>query len=125
MTPPIAFSMLDVPDVGEPREVLVVGPHALRRGIAIPEVLGVHVFVLDRDDHVHDERALDRPKHARHEVDALEHHRPAFLERTIDRRLDADEDLARLIDEAEQERVARLLLRGGQGGSGLEARVVD
>jgi len=38
-------------------------------------------------------------------VNALEHHRPALLERAVDRRLDADENVSRLLEEAVEERV--------------------
>ena len=86
----------------------------------MPRVL---VLVLDRE---HDEdrdgalgaRQLDEP---RHEVDALEHERPALLERALGRGAHADVDVARLRHEAEVERVAGL----GERVSRLEARVVD
>src|SRR5205814_9498181 len=54
-----------------------------------------------------------------------QHHRPALLERALDRRVHTDEDVARLLEEPEQRRVARLLLFLGKSVARLEARVVD
>ena len=64
-------------------------------------------------------------EHAGDEVNALDHHRPALLERAVDRRLDADEDVARLLQEPVEQRVDLLLLRRRQRPPGVEARVVD
>ncbi len=57
-------------------------------------------------------------------MDALEHHRPALLERTLDRRADADEHVPRLLEEAGDDRIVGLLGLA-QSGRRLEARVVD
>ena len=54
-------------------------------------------------------------------MDALEHHRPALLERPLDDGADADEDVPRLVEEPRQRRVISLR----RGRAGLEARVVD
>ena len=68
---------------------------------------------------------LDRARqHPGHEVDALEHHRPALLERPLDRGLDADEHVPRLVEEAASSG-SRLRVRVGERAAGLEARVVD
>ena len=63
-------------------------------------------------------------QHARDEVHALEHHRPALLERALDRGAHADEHVPRLLEEAGDDRILRLL-RLAQAGGRLEARVVD
>ncbi len=42
--------------------------------------------------------------HPGHEVHALEHHRPALGQRAVDRGLDADEHVPRLVEEPEQPR---------------------
>src|SRR5581483_9954798 len=90
--------------------------------VAREEVRRMLGLVLDREDERADRRALvlDRQQ-AGDEVDALEDDRPAFLQRTVDRRLHADEDVARLLEEAGDERVVRLRHRLAGG----EARVVD
>ncbi len=44
-----------------------------------------------------------------HDVDALEHHRPALLQRALQRGAHADEHVARLLEEAGHGRVVRLL----------------
>ena len=82
---------------------------------------------MDREHAVDDERAPQLGRdHPGDEVDALEHHRPALVERALQRGLDAGEHVAGLVEEAEQRRVARLLLlRLRQPEAGLEARVVD
>ena len=87
----------------------------------------MEILVVDRDEALDDDGlgAVDLD-HARHEMDALEHHRPALGERAVDRRLDADEDVARLVEEPEQTCIARLLLLGlRQPEACFEARVVD
>ena len=84
----------------------------------------VHVLALDRQHGVDDEHAVDPPRHhPGHEVHALEHHRPALGERALDRAVDADEHVARLLEEAEHGRVAGLGV--DHRLPGLEARVVD
>ena len=40
-------------------------------------------------------------------MDALEHHRPALLERAVDRGADADQHFARLLEEAVENRSRR------------------
>ena len=76
-------------------------------GVPDVEVRPVDLLVLDLQDGVDDERAFDLGRHeAGHEMDALDHHRPAFGERALDRRLDADEHVARLVEEAVDHRVA-------------------
>ena len=85
-----------------------------RRLVADPEVPGVRLFVLDRDDALDDERARDLGGASRGRCDAFEHHRPALFERAVDGRLHADEDVPRLLQEPVQERVDLLLLRRRQ-----------
>ena len=82
---------------------------------------GVDVLALDLEHALHGEGALDRRNHAGHEMDALEHHRPALLKRPLDDGADADEDVPRLVQEPGQRRVVRFRCRR----PGLEARVVD
>ena len=83
------------------------------------------LLVLDREHALHDDGALELDGHEPgDEVDALEHHRPALLQRPLERGADADHDVARLVEEAGDGRVVRLL-GGVQRGGRLEARVVD
>ena len=68
--------------------------------VADDEVAAVLLDALDVQDGVDEERALDRGRdEARHEVDALDRHRPALGHRALDRGLDADEHAARLLEE--------------------------
>ena len=85
----------------------------------------VRLLALDREHAMHDERVLDRGEHPGHEVDALEHRRPALGERALDGRVDADEDVPRLVEEPVQKRVDLLLLGAAQPAPGFEAGVVD
>ena len=83
----------------------------------------MHLVARAAQHAVDDERALDlRGHHPGHEVHALEHERQALAHRPQDRGLDADEHVARLVEEAEQRRVARVGV--GERLSRLEARVV-
>ena len=96
-----------------------------RGGVADREVRRVEGLVLDRHDHVDEDDARRRlPHHPRHEVDALEDDRPPLVLGPVDRRLHAHENVSRLVDEADQQRVARLALGRRERLSGLEARVV-
>ena len=57
--------------------------------------------------HVDDDRALELGGHEPgHEVHAFEHHRPAFGERAAQRGVDTDADVPRLLEEADDGRVA-------------------
>ena len=86
----------------------------------------VRLLVVDREHALHHERVLVGDlEHPRHEVDALEHHRPALVERTVDRRADADEHVPRLVEEALQHEVVRLVAGRGEPQPRVEARVVD
>ena len=70
---------LDAPDVVDALEVLVHRANAAGRGVANVEVHAVHVLVGDLEHDMHEQRALELGRQqARHEVHALEHHRPAF-----------------------------------------------
>src|SRR6266540_2019850 len=115
--------VLDLTNLGQLREVLVDRAHALGGAVPDPEVRRVHLAALDRQDALHDERPVDRRQHPGYEMHALEHHREALLERAVDRGLDADEHVARLVEEAQQVRISGLVVRDGRGS--LEARVVD
>ena len=119
--------VLDLTDLRERVEVLLERTQTLGRLVAHPEVAAVQILVLDRDHALDDECAgVLRADHAGYEVNALEHGRPPLRRRTLERSVDADEDVPRLIEEAEDGRVARLLLLGPrQRQPGLEARVVD
>ena len=80
------------------------------------------VLVLDRQDERADERALHpRWQQPRDEVDTLEDDRPSLLERALDRRVHADEDVARLLEEPGHERIVRV----GDRLACREARIVD
>ena len=66
----------------------------------------VRLHVLDREHELDDERALDLGRdHPRHEMHALEHHRPALLRGAFDRSAHADEHVAGLRQEAVRGRV--------------------
>ena len=59
--------------------------------VADHEVRAVHLLRLDRHHDLDDERTLDAVgDHPGNEVNSLEHHRPALLQRALDRRVDAD-----------------------------------
>ena len=111
--------VLQTPDVVRERlEVLRHRPEPVRGRVADPEVRRVLVLVVDRENAVHDDRVVpvDR-EHPRHEVHALEHHRPALLERALDRRVDGDEHVGRLLHEAVDHRRRRRRRRSSSGGS--------
>ena len=116
-----------MPDLGQALHVAVDRPDALGADVAAPEMRRVDLLVVDREHALDDERAVEvHVEHPGHEVDALEHHRPALVERALQRRLDADEHVARLVEEAEQRDVAGLLLLGlAEAERRLEARIVD
>jgi hypothetical protein len=87
---------------------------------------GVRLGIRDREHALDDERALDLTReHPRDEVDALQHHRPALLQRPLDGGLDAHEHVARLLEEAVEHGFARIRVLVGGGAACLEARVVD
>src|SRR5581483_7767330 len=111
---------LQPPYLGEVVEVACERP--LAAGVPGEEVARVLVLVLDRQDARAHERPLQlRRQEPRNEVDALEDDRPALLERTLDRRVHADEHVARLLEEAGNEGIVRI----GDRLAGREARVVD
>src|SRR6266540_1731456 len=109
--------LLEPSDVAEPLQILRHGPQALRGCVADPEMGGVSVLVLDRKHAVDDDGVVSRAgEHPRHEVHSLDNHRPPFLQGSLDRSLDRDQDVGRLVEEAVDERLA---------GAGVEARAVD
>ena len=115
---------LDPADVVDPLEVLVHRAAAAGRAVADVEVQPVHVLVGDLEHDVDEQRAVERARdEPGDEVHALEDHRPAFGQRPVQRRVDADADVAALLDEADHRRVARHLLV--ERLARLEARVVD
>ncbi len=87
----------------------------------------MEILVLDRDHALDDERARKLGRdHPGDEMDTLEHERPVLCRRTLERGLDADDDVPRLVEEAENRGIARLLLLGArQGKARFEARVVN
>ncbi len=106
-------------DLGQPVEVLLERALASRRGVADHEVARMLLDGLDPQDRVNEKRALDLGRdEAGDEVDALDRHRPALVERPLDRGLDADEHLPRLVEEAGLQlrgRAARLEARDVHG----------
>src|SRR6188508_1588305 len=117
--------VLQVADVREVVEVLVERAGPFGRDVANPEVARVSVLALDREHALDDERVADRRDHPGHEVHALEHRRPALGEGALDRGVDADEDVPRLVEEPVQQRVDLLGLGAPECAPGFEARVVD
>ena len=103
--------------------VEVVATRPLAALVAREEVLRVLVLVLDREDERADDRAVDLGRQrGPDEMDALEHDRPSLLQRALDRRADADEDVARLLEEAgdsagRRRRARRRRPRSSSGGS--------
>src|SRR5919197_1744117 len=116
--------ILDAPDVVEAVDVLRMRAETVEADVPHHEVRAVLFLVVDREHALHDEGTLDAGEHPWDEMDTLEHHRPAFFERALDRGADADEHVARLLEEAGNDRVLCLLGLAETGG-GLEARVVD
>ena len=106
--------VLDQPDLGHAVEVLLERAQAVGRVVAHPEVAAVEVLVLIAT------HALDDERVARCRIAIMPGTRwtpsstidQPSVERAVDRRLDADEHVARLVEEAEQARVARLVLLG-------------
>src|SRR5579884_1922835 len=115
---------LDAPDVVQAVEVLLHRAAPARRAVADVEVHLVHLLVRDLEHDVHEDRALELPREeAGNEVHPLQDHRPALGERPVESGVHADADVAALVDEADDRRVARHLLV--QGRARLEAREVD
>ena len=104
---PLDDVVLDAADLRQARQVLVDRPHAVRERRGSRSACGGSPRRGSRARTGRRARARARREHPRHEVDALQHHRPALVERPVERRLDADEHVARLVEEAEQRRVAR------------------
>ena len=122
---PLDQVCLDAPDVGQRVEVLRDRPQALRARVADPEVPGVLVLVLDREERLDDHRALNGGgNEARHHVHALERHGVALGQRAVDDGADAHKHVPRLVVEADERRVLRLG-RGRDRGGRFEARVMD
>ena len=72
-------------------------------GVAREEMLRVLGLILDLQHAGTDERVPARiGKQSGNEVHTFEHHRPALFERAVDRRLHADEHVARLLEEAQR-----------------------
>ena len=102
--------VLDLPDLRQRVQVLLEWPEPLGRLIPHPEVTPVQVLVLDRHDALDDERArVVGADHPRNEMDTLDDRRPVFRGRAFQSRVNADEHVPRLIEKAENRRVARLL----------------
>ena len=80
---PADDELLQPADVGEPLEVARLRP--FRVLVAEAEVAHVLVLVLDREDDENRDRELGPRQldHPGHEMDTLEHERPALLERTF------------------------------------------
>src|SRR4051794_39797850 len=118
--------VLDHPDLRHPLEVLLERAQPVRRGVTYPEVASVQILVADRDDALDDESiATVDGEHPRDDVHPLEYHRPALGERAVDRRLDAHQDVAGLVEKAEQRSiVSEVFVSTRQPELRLEARVV-
>src|SRR5205823_7399745 len=71
--------VLDTADVVETVDVLRLRTQAVEPGVADHEVRAVLLLVVDGEHALDDERTVDPGQHPGHEVDALEHHRPALL----------------------------------------------
>src|SRR5204862_6620125 len=93
---------LETADLPQAVEVLVHRPPLVGIERARVEMRGVHYLVGNREHALDHERMAERQRvHARDDVDSLEHHRPPLLERAVDRRANAREHVARLLEEAE------------------------
>ena len=85
--------LLELADPVDPVEVLLQRADAAAMAVTDGEVGAVLLDVRDAQDGVDEQRAVDLGgDQPGHEVDALDHHRPALGQRPLDRRLDADED---------------------------------
>ena len=95
-----------------PVEVLLERPEPVGRRVAHPEVAAMELLVADRDDALDDERvrAIDARSCPGTRCTPSSTIDQPSVERALDRRLDPDEHVARLVEKAEQRRIAGLLL---------------